>query len=214
MRTTLAFVVAVLLVMPSYSFADAQKPCIPGTVQTRSYSWASVGVDGIKSGLKDEARRLVSRNDKCSDEQVMINGGITTTVTVCATRLCKTDADRAKYGCAKGQKPPTLLFGAPDKGYIPINKCHKNSEITSAIERTIDGANEAPLVELANRQPQYSPPPSVAATPNAGTDALSEAFSGGAPPSGVDTSTDAGRTQLAKELAAGAGISESKAKEI
>lgn len=179
-----------ILAMAAPSAPD--KPCLLGTIQTKSFSWASLGKEGIKSGLKSQSQTLVSRNDKCSDEKVSIAGGLTTTITLCVTRTCK--RDDTTYGCAKGQKPPQLLFGSKD-GYIAINKCHKNADILSAIASTIESESPDALVALSERAP-----------------ALLASLS--RPPTPVNLSTPDGRAQVVQELAAGAGISEAEAKAI
>ncbi len=150
----------------------ADKTCIPGTEKKKTFSFLEGGTAKIKEGLKGEAQSLVSRNDKCSDEKITIDSGMNTTVTLCVTRKC--DKKDTKYGCAKGQKAPQLLFGDSSKGYITINKCHKNNEILNAIASTVENESPDALIALASKVPALRPLTDT----TAGTALLSKVLSG------------------------------------
>ncbi|MEK7133947.1 MAG: hypothetical protein AAB804_02655 [Patescibacteria group bacterium] len=155
MRSAAYAFVVVFVALPMLAFGAVDTPCLSGTIQKKSFTFeifGNTGIAEIKTGLKTEAQRLVSRNDRCSDEKIQIDGGKTTTVTLCVTRACK--PDDVTYGCSTGQRNPQLLFGDPSRGYIAINKCHRNADIMSAIANTINEEKADALIALSERQPQ------------------------------------------------------------
>ncbi|OGG45528.1 hypothetical protein A2673_00765 [Candidatus Kaiserbacteria bacterium RIFCSPHIGHO2_01_FULL_50_13] len=148
-----------------------------------------------KDAVKGQAERQVSCADLCSDEEITLTQRVlSSTLSIQTTRECRTEADKEKYGCAKGQIPPRvviILKNSSDSKKITVSKCDKN-KLNQAFRASIDSESVSSLEALAREQA-----PSLAQVIAEGpsTRGLFNALTLPA-----DPSTDAGRQQLAEQL--------------